>query len=267
MKKRMFFILAVAWVSVLTVSAQDKPKTDEYPTQIGHLKFNTNQLMMQNINLTDSKTDTLKMLNEWNSPITISFPGLPEHITCKSVPESLNPNQKGYILVTYNAAKRNDFGYVYDRLIIKTNDSLQPDKTISISANIVEDFSKMTPKQLKDAPKIQFENLVYDFGTINQGDKIEYDFVFSNTGKNDLIIRKTKGSCGCTVGTPEKSTLKSGEKTKLHVTFNSAGKSGQQSKTITVTCNDPTNSNAVITIKGNVNVAAKPVPQEQPIKQ
>ena len=151
------------------------------------------------------------MLNEWNSPITISFPGLPEHITCKSVPESLNPNQKGYILVTYNAAKRNDFGYVYDRLIIKTNDSLQPDKTISISANIVEDFSKMTPKQLKDAPKIQFENLVYDFGTINQGDKIEYDFVFSNTGKNDLIIRKTKGSCGCTVGTPEKSTLKSGE--------------------------------------------------------
>lgn len=245
-----------------TVLAQVKTEIDAYPHPIGHLRFNTSQLSFKYINSTETKTDTLKMFNEWNKPMNLSFTKLPEYITCKAVPENLKPNQKGYILITYNATKRNDFGSIYDRIIIETNDSIQAEKTVSISANIVEDFSKMTPEQLKKSAKIKSEKTTYDFGTITQGDKVDCDFVFSNIGKSELIIRKTKGSCGCTVGTPENSNLKPGESSKLHVTFNSAGKSGQQSKTITITCNDPTNSSAIITITGKVELKTEPTPNK-----
>jgi len=254
MKKIKVFLLAAMCLPAFIVNAQQKPINEEYPSQSGHLRFNKYQVPFQNIKNTETKTDTLKMINTFSQPMTLSFKNLPDYFICKAVPEVLNPNQKGYILITFNAAKRNDFGQIYEYITLLTNDSGQTEKLINIMADIVEDFTKFTPEQMANAPKITIEKASFDFGTINQGDKIEHDFSFTNSGKSDLIIRKTKGSCGCTVGTPEKSTLKPGESTNLHVVFNSAGKSGQQNKTVTITSNDPVTASAVITLIGNVNV-------------
>ena len=254
MKKIKVVLLAVMCLSTVIICAQQKPINDEYPSKSGNLRFNKYQVSFQNIKNIESKTDTLKMFNAFSQPMSLSFTKVPDYITCKAFPENLKPNQRGYILITYNAAKRNDFGQVSEYVTLATNDSVQPEKLIYIVADIMEDFSKLTPEQMVNAPKISFEKSTFDFGTINQGDKIEHDFSFTNTGKSDLVIRKTKGSCGCTVGTPEKSTLKPGESTNLHVVFNSAGKSGQQNKTVTITSNDPSNSSAVITLVGKVDV-------------
>jgi hypothetical protein len=254
MKKFKIVLSAVMLLSAITVFAQQRTLKDEYPQESGHLRFNGYMVYFQNINNTETKTDTLKMVSTFSQPMTFAFTKLPEYITCKAVPATLNPNQKGYILISYNGVKRNGYGQLNDHFTFETNDSVQPEKQVNISVTIVEDFSKLTPEQLAKAAKISFETSTFDFGTINQGDKIEHDFTFSNTGKSDLIIRNTRGSCGCTVGTPEKSTLKPGESSKLHVTFNSAGKSGQQSKTVTITCNDPANASAMITLTGKVEV-------------
>ena len=53
-------------------------------------------------------------------------------------------------------------------------------------------------KKNKNAPKIEFEKLVHDFGTIPQGGDGTYEFVFKNTGKEPLILNNVKSSCGCT---------------------------------------------------------------------
>ena len=168
MKKLSVILVTVLILSGLTTLAQQQ-KQNEYPNPIGNLKFNTSQLSLQNLNNTDSKTDTLKMMNDWDKAMTLSFTKLPEYIKCKAVPETLKAKQKGYILVTYDAAKRNDFGYVYDRVSIQTNDSAQPEKFINVSVNIVEDFSKLTPEQKANAPKIKFDKRLreIDFGIFN----------------------------------------------------------------------------------------------------
>ena len=94
---------------------------------------------------------------------------------------------------------------------------------------------------------------------INQGEKVEHVFTLKNEGKNDLIIRKVKTSCGCTAVKPEKDIVAKGESTPLKVVFNSRGKSGRQNKSITVTTNDPKNHSTILWIKGNVK---KPTDQE-----
>ncbi len=43
-------------------------------------------------------------------------------------------------------------------------------------------------------PKIKFDNEVHDFGTVQQGDFLEYAFVFTNVGNEDLSITKLTGS-------------------------------------------------------------------------
>ncbi len=181
---------------MLKGEVEPRPKTeaDDYPNPIGNLRFNTSQVAFNNINNTDTKTDTLKVYNDWTKPMSITFTALPEYIKCKAVPENLNPKKKGYILVTYDAGKRKDFGFLNDRFAITTNDSAQAEKNLNVTANIVEDFSKMTPEQLLNAAKIKFESETFNFDTITEGKPVETDFKFSNVGNDDLFIRKVKGS-------------------------------------------------------------------------
>lgn len=105
--------------------------------------------------------------------------------------------------------------------------------------------------------EIKFEQSEFNFGKIRQGDKVDYEFLFTNIGKEPLIISNVTGSCGCTVPEWPKEPLKKGEKGKIKVTFNSAGKQGMQDKTITINSNAATNP-VVLHIKGNVEVPPAP---------
>jgi hypothetical protein len=103
-----------------------------------------------------------------------------------------------------------------------------------------------------NTPIMKFETLVHDFGTIMEGDKVETEFVFRNTGKTDLVINDAKGSCGCTVPEYPKMPLKSGQTGKIKVSFNSAHKTGNQTKTVTLFTNTE-NKTEILTIKAAIN--------------
>ncbi len=86
-------------------------------------------------------------------------------------------------------------------------------------------------------PIVKLDKEVHDFGTINEGDKVETEFMVTNDGEVDLIISDAKGSCGCTVPEPPKEPIKPGASAPIKVTFNSQGKPGEQKKTVTLTTN------------------------------
>jgi len=89
----------------------------------------------------------------------------------------------------------------------------------------------------ENAPVMKFEKGTQDFGKIKMGDKVTYDFKFTNTGKSPLIITDGYASCGCTKPEWPKTPVKPGDSGIIHVTFNSAGKNGLQDKLITITAN------------------------------
>jgi hypothetical protein len=101
-------------------------------------------------------------------------------------------------------------------------------------------------------PKIAVEPDEYDFGTINQGDKVSHDFEILNQGNSELRILNVRGSCGCTAAIPAKTNLQPGDSTKLTVVFNSAGKIGKQQKAVFIKTNDPSNSMYTLRFTGNV---------------
>ena len=105
-------------------------------------------------------------------------------------------------------------------------------------------------------PKIEMVETSYDFGEMKQGESVTHNFILKNTGDADLIITAAKGSCGCTVPEWPKNPIAKGEEAAIKVTFNSAGKSGKQNKTVTLVSNAIPNTK-VITINGNVIVPEK----------
>ncbi len=234
------------------ISMAQKSINEEYPIAMGHIQINKTQIAFNTINNTDVRIDTLKIINVGEKEISMSFSDLPAHITCKLIPELLSPKQKGIIVLTYDALKSHNFGSVYERINISTNDSVQLQKPLDITVSIVEDFSKLTPEQLQNAAKIKFENTTYNFGTIKEGENIETDFKFTNVGNNDLFIRRVKPSCGCTATHIEKTQIKKDEGSLIHATVDTRGRAGELNKTITVVCNDPVQSTTVLSIIGKV---------------
>ena len=105
-------------------------------------------------------------------------------------------------------------------------------------------------------PNIEMLETSYDFGEMQQGESVTHEFMLKNTGDADLIITAAKGSCGCTVPEWPKNPIAKGEEAAITVTFNSAGKSGKQNKTVTLVSNAIPNTK-VITINGNVIVPQK----------
>lgn len=105
-------------------------------------------------------------------------------------------------------------------------------------------------------PKIQMAEESFDFGEIQQGESITHDFVLKNIGDANLVITTAKGSCGCTVPEWPKEPIAKEEEVIIKVTFNSAGRSGKQNKTVTLVTNAIPNTK-VITLTGNVIIPEK----------
>ena len=134
-----------------------------------------------------------------------------------------------------------------------------PSTTVATKTPTVQTTSQAitetaTPVAEGKQTTISFTEEEFDFGDINQGDKVVHVFTFKNTGENDLTITKAVGSCGCTVPEFPKEPIAPGKSGTLKATFNSDGKSGPQNKSITVSANVP-NGAAVIRIKANIKVA------------
>ena len=108
------------------------------------------------------------------------------------------------------------------------------------------------PAENLNAPEISFENTVHDFGTIFQNSEAVYDFRFTNTGKEPLILSKPQSSCGCTVPTWPQEPILPGKSEVIKVTY-ATHNIGPINKTVTVTSNAKT-SRIILSIKGNVIV-------------
>ena len=129
---------------------------------------------------------------------------------------------------------------------------VEDEKEDRISAKLVNNpITAEKGKQTVLLPELSFDKLRHNFGKINQGESVSHQFVFTNTGQAELIINNAKGSCGCTVPKWPRKPIAPGESEEIKVTFNSAGKSGKQSKTITLVTNAIPNT-TVLTISANI---------------
>jgi hypothetical protein len=108
-----------------------------------------------------------------------------------------------------------------------------------------------------DLPEMKFEEDVFDFGDITQGEKVTHDFKFKNSGDNELIISNAYADCGCTVAEVPKNPIASGESNVIRVTFDSSKKTGIVTKSITVLTNCIPNK-LVVKIKANIIVPQQP---------
>ncbi|MFP4557388.1 MAG: DUF1573 domain-containing protein [Bacteroidales bacterium] len=242
--------------TVLTLRGQVRPrprtKEDVYRRRIGELGITNSHASFGKVFVNETKIDTLKVYNFSEETLNLTFERVPNYIEVAVKPNSLKPEQEGLIIVTFDANKIDDWGFVINRIRLKINNENPRGNLINVTANLEEDFSQLTEKEKANAPKIEFEKINKDFGTVEEGKEINHEFVFKNTGKSDLVIRKIRASCGCTTAAPKSSVIKPGKKSSLSASFKTRGFTGRQTKTISVISNDPEHPTMVLRLSGTV---------------
>ncbi len=234
------------------VAERDKTIAELYPREIGVLRAKLNHISFAEITENEVKSEDLELVNDTDKPVKVGFRTVPKHITAVAEPETIPANGKGNLKITYNAKEANTYGFASHRIYLSLNGSNDYNASIGVSATIQEDFSSLNAQQLQNAPVARFSEMSHDFGEMKQGDKKDHIFTLTNDGKSELVIRNVRSSCGCTAVAPSKKVIAPGESAPIKVTFDSRGKRGRQSKTVTVITNDPKTPTNMLRISCNI---------------
>ena len=235
-----------------TVLEKELTLAELYPREIGSLRAKINHVSFPTIRDNEVRSESLELINDTDKPVAVGFKTVPSHIKVTIEPATIPSKGKGILTLVYDAKAANTCGFVSHRIYLSLDGSSDYKNSIGVSATIEEDFSGLSAEEIANAPVAAFNTLSYDFGDIKQGDKKEFTFELANKGKRDLIIRNIRSSCGCTAVSPSKNVIAPGETAPIKVAFDSTGKKGRQSKTVTVITNDPKNSTATLRISSNI---------------
>ena len=136
-------------------------------------------------------------------------------------------------------------------IICFTNISCDNNPTKKINQqNLLETEKRLEQESV--LPILKFDFDTYDFGEVTDGEIVEVDYTFKNTGESNLIIYDASASCGCTVPEyPKDKEIKPGESGVIKARFDSSGQTGKQVKSITLTTNTK-NSKKIIRMSGFV---------------
>ncbi len=103
---------------------------------------------------------------------------------------------------------------------------LNPYTENGVDSNIVEKMGHLS-----------FADTVHDFGNLKEGEIVEWEVEYTNTGKGEAIIQYASSTCGCTVPEYSREPIPSGKTEKLKIKFDSTEKHGHVEKVVTIETN------------------------------
>ncbi|MDH4229678.1 MAG: DUF1573 domain-containing protein [Nitrospirota bacterium] len=96
----------------------------------------------------------------------------------------------------------------------------------------------MTTATAWAGPRMEFQEREHHFGRVVQGKVMDYRFYFTNVGDADLAISEVTTPCGCTAVLAGQDVIPPGGQSFIDVSYDSAARSGEVTRVITVHSND-----------------------------
>ena len=237
---------------------EPKPRTieDDFPTVMGGLRTKYRAYNLGKVYDNQPTTREFEVYNQSDKAISfLDRVESPEYIKVSFLPKTIEPAQKGKVVISYDATGKNDLGFMSDGITLYTNETAaDAKKAFTVYADINEYFAPLSAESAAKAPKLNIEERIFDFGSLEQGVSKEATFRLANTGKSPLNIRKTMANCSCTVVALDRTDILPGEAAQMIVRFNTTGRRGTQQKSITIYSNDPAAPVQRVVLKAIISV-------------
>lgn len=230
-----------------------KTKADNYSIDLGSLKMTNTYYDFGFMYRDEVDTFNVGIYNSGDKPISIlGISGRPSYIMMSVPSLEIQPEQEIVLSLIYDARLANDYGDMLHFLTLKTSDPYINEIPLNVNAHLLERFPPQTKRRVKKNPKVRFEQEEINTGKILKGDTAHAVYVIHNDGKRPLIIRKVQPSCGCTLANADKMEIAPGDSAHITIHFNTLGREGDDTKSITVITNDPARPVAKIFLKTTI---------------
>lgn len=214
-----------------------------YPYSVGTLKMHTKDILYSGIRPTEILGEKILVKNEGEASVTIHIGKHPAFLNINASPSVLTPGESGEITILLDAHGAKRLGRIssYVPLTVSTPGSKNiAESAFHVSANIIDDFSRMTSAEKTNAPLIALSSDLLDYGVLNgKGGKAVLTLDVSNNGKSDLLIRSIGSDDERIDVSGGRRVIKPGATTSFKVVIRPKDIRGSLESIINVISNDP----------------------------
>lgn len=220
-----------------------------YPYSIGDLKLHTKTILYSSIRPDETLGEKISIRNEGKTSIRIAVGKLPHFLTVEVQPETLMPGETGeiFLLMDAKAARRKGRITTDIPLAIVSTDKKETAGKIKLAANIIDNFSKLSPAEKAEAPAAKLSGTLLEFGKLPAkggilpliGGKVTGTFEITNTGQSPLSIYSVTADDERLDISGGKKELKPGATAIFKVSIRPKEIKTKLETLINVVCNDP----------------------------
>ena len=186
------------------------------PYKIGTLSLRSLHIPLFDTPKGHVKEGHLFVRNEGKTELVPTFKNVPSHISVEMIPAVLHPDEEGLIKIYYDPDAIDDWGFRRDEFDLGLDNGSSNDfNTVTVSANLLDDFSSLSPEQRQNAGHIELSSNVIDFGIIKGNTAKKQTLKITNTGKSRLTIHKVANENRSLNIKLKRNTLNPGKTTEL----------------------------------------------------
>lgn len=239
---------------VETKAVSSTAARETLPVVMGGIRLGAHSVHFNNIEKGTVKEQSLKVKNTSDENIKISFLNVPSYISASFPNNVLAPNTESELKFTFDSKKCTKWGPLSDEIYLVLNNKKELSDTykITLTSNIVEDFSKMTVEQKRNAPILEISERTLKLGVQNAAAKTEGTFLIKNVGEKALEIRSVINTNKEFSFKQEQLSIRGGKTAKLKFNLSPDLKPGKYKRAITLQTNDPENTYVVLSIEWEI---------------
>lgn len=162
----------------------------------------------------------------------------------------LQPRETTTIHIEFNTRGRS--GLQKKFIEVFSNDTTETSYRLNFKARIMKPSEAGQVPGKKNEPSLKLDEIKHDFGRVTEGTVLPLELKYKNTGTKELVITEVKTSCGCTVAELSTKKLQPKEEGTLKLKFDTKGRAGIVSRTVTIFSNDPESPATTLTLTVNI---------------
>ena len=220
-----------------------------YPYSIGDLKLHTKTVLFSSIRPEETLGEKINIKNEGKTSATIHLGKVPHYLNIQVNPATLQPDEVGAITILMDAKVLKRKGRVSTLLPVMVQNAGKEEVSgeIQISANVIDNFSKLSAADKTQAPIAELSGTLLEFGKLPNkksivpliGGKVSGTFEITNAGKTPLTIYSVTCDDERVDLSGGKKELKPGATATFKVTLRPKEIKTKLEALINVVCNDP----------------------------
>lgn len=173
------------------VIASSATVATNYPVTAGRLRLSNSIAMLGEITSGRGKSVFINAYNITTDTLRPDVEKLPPYISVSYTPKVVAPGEQTMIAIYYNSLGSKQWGMVSDSITILPHQGDTTRFNLAVTANITEDFSRLTPGERINAPVLTLDSDRVNFDEFPRSEGIaSRTFEIKNTGRSDLILRR-----------------------------------------------------------------------------